>query len=441
MVETASDARRGLRGRAVTGLGPEFGKLWLGSAVSNLGDGASFVAVPLLASSLTDRPELVAGLSTAYAVPRLLVAVLSGVAVDRFDRRRLLVGVNLVRGAVLAVLGLLVWLGLASIWALYGVFVVLGLFETLADVSSFSVLPTVVAPRHLDRANGRLAAAQTVCDEIAGPPLGGLLFGIAAILPVLLDASSFVLAACCFWWLKGDFTPGPAATGEAADGPGEPRPNALAQIGEGLRYLAGHRLLRTLALMSVVTNLAYMLPFSVLVLFATNTLGLSPAEYGLALTVSAAGSLVGSFVAPAVRRLLGTGRTVGATLLLGAVAYLVMAVTDSALVVTAMLAVYFFYTTVWTITVSSLRQSLIPGELIGRVTGATRTFSLLGLLVGSLGGGLLAAHLGLRAPLWCGAALLGLTALLSLPWSRRNEPDQVAQAQAPVEEADPQPAS
>ena len=94
------------------------------------------------------------------------------------------------------------------------------------------------------------------------------------------------------------------------------------------------------------------------------------------------------------------------TLLLGAVAYGVMAASGSAVVVTAMLALYFFHTTVWTITVTSLRQALIPHHLLGRVGGASRSFSLLGLLLGSLAGGLIAAGPGLRATLWCGAVVL-----------------------------------
>ncbi|XVU29799.1 MFS transporter [Actinoplanes sp. CA-054009] len=397
-------------------LGPQFHRLLAGSAVSNIGDGVSFVVIPLLASTLTDRPELVAGLSTAYALPRLLVAILSGVAVDRFDRRRLMVTVNAARGAVLALLALLVWLEVANIWMLLGVFVVLGLFETLADVSAFSILPAVVAPQHLDRANSRLAGAQTIGDEIAGPPLGGLLFGIAAAVPILFDALTFGVAAVFFSSLRGNFRPADPAA------PPRGRRGVLREIGEGVRYLSGQRVLRSLAVLSVITNVAYMLPFSILVLYATKTLDLSPAGYGVVLTVSALGSLLGSVAAPAVRRLLGTTATVGVTLLIGAAAYAVLAVTDSVVLATAMLALYFFYTTIWTITVSSLRQALIPHHLLGRVTGTTRAFSLLGLLAGSLAGGLLAAGSGLRSPFWWAATLLAAAGLAAFPLLKRSEP-------------------
>jgi MFS family permease len=395
-----------------TGLGPQFRRLLAGSAVSNIGDGVSFVAIPLLAATLTDRPELVAGLSTAYALPRLLIAVFSGVAVDRFDRRRLMVGVNTARGAVLGVLALLVWLGLADIWMLFGVFIVLGLLETVADVSAFSILPAVVTPKNLDRANSRLAGAQTICDEIAGPPLGGLLFGLAAAVPILFDAVTFGVAALFFALLRGNFHPAPAHD-VTPD-----RRGVRHEITEGLRYLVGQRVLLSLAVMSAVTNIAYMLPFSVLVLYATETLGLHPAGYGVMLTVSALGSLLGSVAAPWVRRRLGTTPTIGVTLLIGGASYAVLAATASVILATAMLALYFFSTTVWTITVSSLRQSLIPNHLLGRVTGATRAFSLLGLLAGSVAGGLLAAASGLRTPFWWGSALLAVAGAAAFPLLR-----------------------
>ncbi|GAA2564000.1 MFS transporter [Winogradskya consettensis] len=403
------------------GLGGEFGKLWTGSAVSNLGDGISFVAIPLLAATLTDSATLVAGLSLAFTLPRLLVSVFSGALVDRMDRRRLMTIVNLARGGVMGVLFVLVAVDLISMPVLYAVFVVLGLLETVADTSAFSVLPTIVPARDLDRANGRLSTAQIVCDELLGPPLGGLLFGVAAALPVLVDAASFAIAGLLFLMLRGDFR-----QHLNTDVAREPM---IREIGHSLRWLGSHRLLRLLTVMLSLTSLAYMLPFSVLVLFATGTLRLSPAGYGIALAVSSLGGLAGSFVAPYLRRKLGTAWTIGGTLLLGAAAFLVIAATSSAVLFTAMLALYFFYTTIWSITVASLRQTLVPDEQRGRVAGANKTLGLLGLTLGSLGGGLIADAYGLRAPLWVAGGLLAATAFVALPVLHR-----AVTAMAPAEE-------
>lgn len=385
----------------------DFGKLWVGSGISNLGDGISFVAIPLLAASLTDSPELVAGLSFAYTLPRLLVAIISGALVDRMDRRLLMSAVNLTRGGVMTLLALSVALSWVSILVLYAVFVVLGLLETVADTSAFAVLPAIVEPEHLDRANGRLAATQTISDEFVGPPLGGILFGVAAALPILFDAASFVVAGILFLTLRGNYRAPPRSVND-------PQPSMLQQISEGVAYVARHRLLLVLSTMLVITSLAYMIPFSVLVLFTTQELGLTPSQYGIVLAVSASGSLAGALAASRIRRWIGTGRAIGYPLLVGAFAYFVIASTDSVPLITAMLALYFFQTTVWSITTVSLRQVLVPDHMRGRAAGVNKTFGLTGLAVGSVVGGVVAGHMGLRAPLWCAGLLLAGAGLVAV---------------------------
>ncbi len=384
--------------------GVEYRKLLAGSAVSNLGDGISFVAVPLLAATLTSSPALIAGLSFAYSVPRLVMSTFSGVVADRVDRRRLMVVVNAARGLMLFALVASVVADASSIWMLYTVFVALGLLETMADTSAFTVLPSIVGPEHLARANGRLATAQTIFDEIAGPPLGGLLFGVAAALPIAADATTFLVAALLFWSLRGRFRP----DREQAHSPTTLRH----ELNEGLRYLLGHRTLLSLATSGFLSSLAYMAPFSVLVLFATETVGLTPTEYGIALTISALGSLLGSLMADRLDAALGSAVAMRVMLVLGAASFAVLGISTSPVMVTAMLSVYFLHSAVWTICFASWRQRIIPNELLGRVGGAMRTFNLLGLVVGSAAGGLIAGIVGLQAPFWFGAATLVVAATL-----------------------------
>lgn len=392
---------------AVSGVrGVEYRKLLAGSAVSNLGDGISFVAIPLLAATLTSSPQLIAGLSFAYSLPRLLMSTFSGVIADRVDRRRLMVVVSAARGLMLFALVASVLADVSSIWMLYAVYVALGVLETMADTSAFAILPSIVSDADLARANGRLATAQTVCDEIAGPPIGGLLFGLAAAVPIAADATSFIVAALMFWWLRGQFRPD---RGLATS------PSTLRHdLAVGLRYLFANRTLRSLAASGFLSTLAYMAPFSVLVLFATRTVGLTSTQYGIALTISALGSLVGSLVADRLDTRLGSAPAMRAMLVLGAASFAVLAVSTSAVMVIAMLAVYFLHSTVWTIFFASWRQRIIPTELLGRVGAAMRTFNLLGLVLGSVAGGLVAGRIGLQAPFWFGAATLMVAAALPL---------------------------
>ncbi|MBF9069810.1 MFS transporter [Streptacidiphilus fuscans] len=384
-------------------------KLLLGSAISNLGDGVSFVAIPLLAVALTRNPALLAGLSFAYSLPRLLMSTFSGVLADRSERRRMLVAVSVLRGLLLVALATAVALHAASIWMLYGVFVLLGLLETLADTSAFVLLPSVVEADGLTRANSQLSAAQTVLDEIMGPPLGGLLIGIGAALAVATDAASFLVAAVFFWMIRGVFRPTREELAETAS------PSTMrSELKEGLAYLFGHRTLLPLALSNFLANLAYMMPFSLLALYATKKIGLTPAEYGIALSVSALGSLLGTVVASPLQRRLGTVWALRSMVLLGVAAFAVLAVTSSPVVMTVALAVYFVNSTVWTICYNTWRQQLIPDHLRGRVGAATRSFGLLGLVIGSALAAVAGPTLGLRAPFWLAAGALGIAVLLPL---------------------------
>lgn len=165
-------------------LGRGFGVLWSANALSNVADGVAFVSMPLLAASVTSDPRLVAGLATLYALVRLLVALPIGVWVDRIDRRTLIVTANLLRGGALLGFALTIQFGVSSLVVLYAAMAVVGTLESMADSASVAILPSLVGLERLDTANGRISAAQLVADEFAGPPLGGLLFALAASAPV-----------------------------------------------------------------------------------------------------------------------------------------------------------------------------------------------------------------------------------------------------------------
>jgi hypothetical protein len=176
------------------GLGPGFARLWTANAVSNLGDGVTLVAGPLLAASLTRDPRLVAGLAVAQRLPWLLFSLVSGALVDRLDRRLVMVRVDAARAVVVGLLGVAVLADAATLPLLYAIFFALGTAETLFDNAAVSILPAVVPTDQLSRANGRLLGAQMVANELVAPPLGGWLFAAAAAVPFLVDAGSFAAA-------------------------------------------------------------------------------------------------------------------------------------------------------------------------------------------------------------------------------------------------------
>ncbi len=373
-------------------LGPEYRKLWTSSTISNLGDGVTLVAGPLLAATLTRDPLLVAGLAFAQRLPWLLFSLVSGALVDRLDRRRVMAVVDVFRSAMVGFLGIAVLLDFANIPLMYAVFFALGTAETLFENASISILPSVVPKGSLERANGRLFGAQIIANEMAGPPLGGFLFATVAAAPFLLDAGTFAAGAALVLAMRGRFRV------EIVEG--APPTTLGDEISEGLRWLLRHRLLRTLAVTLGIMNLTFAATTSILVLFAQERLGIGSVGYGLLFSSLAVGGVLGSVAAERLVTWFGAGTTMRAGLLIEAVSPAFIALAQNAYVTGAMLALFGFHMIVWNVVTISLRQEIIPERLMGRVTSAYRLLGLGGASLGALFGGLLARSFGLAAPFW-----------------------------------------
>ncbi len=242
-------------------------------------------ALPLLAVRLTRSPTLVAGVTVAFGLPWLLFALQAGALADRLDRRRTMTVANAAQALVMVALAAAVVAGVASLPVLYGAALLIGVAQTLVDTSAQSILPTMVPPESLSRANGRLYAAELTANQFVGPPVGGLLAGIGIAWAFASSAAGYGLAVAGLLALSGRYRPErTTATSMRAD------------VAEGVRYLLRHRLLRTMAVMVGVDNLCFSAAFAVLVLYAVgdgSALGLDEASYGVLLTTTAIGSLVG----------------------------------------------------------------------------------------------------------------------------------------------------
>lgn len=389
-----------------SGLGARYHKLWSASAVSNLGDGLDSAAIPLLAALLTRDPMLFAGVAVANKLPWLLFALQAGAIADRVDRKRLMAAVNLVRFLLMAALGLAVLGDWATIWLLYVVAFALGIGETLFDNAAQAFLPSLVRRDQLETANGRLFAVEIVNNQFVGPPVGGFLFAIAAALPILVDAGTYAVSAALILAIPGTY-----AARRTTPPSGEVKRRMRSEIAEGLRWLWNHRLLRALALMLGLLNGMGSAVFAIFALFALDILGLSEIGFGVLLTTFAVGSVVGSLVAARVTRLLGRATALyGSAIIFGA-SMLVQGSTSSAVVVGAMAALSGVGTVVWNVITVSLRQAIIPDELLGRVNSVYRFLGWGSMPIGALLGGAIASAYGLRAPF----IVAGVAQLLALP--------------------------
>lgn len=380
-------------------LGRDYSRLWLASAVSNAGDGVFVVALPLLAATLTRSPARVAAVVFAGRLPWLLFALVSGALVDRWDRRRVMWVVDGLRCLVVLTMAAAVVGDVATIPLLMAGAFLLGVGETLFDNAAQSIVATVVGrdPARLQQANARLQGAEILANQFAGPPAGGLLFAAGRSVPLVADAVSFAVSSALI-----------AGMGTAPRLPrvGEARTRLRTEIVDGLTWLWRHRLLRTLALMVGAMNLAFTAGEAVLVLFAQDVLGVGPVGFGLLSLGGAAGGLLGTMVGTRLVGRLGAGPVLlGAAGAFGA-AQLGTGLLSEAWAVGAVFAVTGFAGVTWNVLTVSLRQSIVPEQLLGRVNSVYRLLAWGTMPLGAAAGGLLASWLGLRAPFLVGGAAL-----------------------------------
>lgn len=385
-------------------LGADFGKLWTASAVSNLGDGVTMVAGPLLVSTLTTDPAAVAGAVFAQQLPWLLFALISGAWADRLDRRRLVVAVNVVRALAIALLATSIAAGFVSVPLIYAVFFVLGTGETLADTASSAFVPTIVAERQLPLANSLLGGTFTVINQFAAKPIGAWLFTLAAALPFSLNAASFLASALLVALLRTVPPPAP---------PTSARRSLAVDIGAGLRFLWGHRLLRSLAVTMAFGNLVFCAAFAIFVLYARSVLGLSSFGYGVLLTAFAVGGLLGTVLAPWLMRSVGATVLLRLGLLIEVGLHATLAATSDPWPAAAAIVVFSIHAAVWGTIVVTIRQRTVPPTMYGRATSVYALLDLGGAALGSLTGGLVAQAYGLVATFWTAAAAMVLVTVVA----------------------------
>lgn len=381
-----------------------FHRIWTASAVSALGDGVYFAALPLLALTLTHSPILFGAMEACALLPWLFFGVVGGALVDRWDRRRTMVVADLCRFSLLVSVTALIAAGAADIYLLFAVVFLLGIGQVFFDTASVAFLPEVL-DRDLDTlqvANSRLQGAQQALGGFVGPPIGSLLFGVGRAVPILGDAVSFLFSSLTIWTLP-----------KSAPKPAKPRGSLLREVREGAAFLVGNRLLVGLSLRPAVGNFAFLGANAVLVLFVKETLHLGTAAYGLYLTANGIGALGGTAVAPRLAGRLGTGATLTLTAFVEAASLLGIGLSPNA----------------WTAGLGEMvlgaamgatmglgpavRQAIVPDHLMGRVAATARLIALCAGPMGAVFGGWLAHVAGLRAPFIAGAVILTAMAVMA----------------------------
>lgn len=382
----------------------KFRRLVTAGALSNLADGMFLIALPLVALSITREPAAFASVTLVGRLPWLLFSLPAGALADRLDRRRTMVLVNAGRAATIAVLSLVVLLDAAELWMLYLVAFTLGIGETLFDTAAQSLLPNVVDAADLDRANSRLYAVEMTANQFIGPPLGAALAGATLAGAVGSSSILYIAAAVTLLTVPGRFR---------AERTGPPT-RLRHDVVEGIRYLAGHRLLRVLAICVGVSNLASTAMISILPLYVISPgpVGLSEAGYGLLLTSIALGSVIGSTTVEWLHRRLGARRA----LLLASATFPIFSLAPALTTSVPLIATAFFvgglFSIAWNILTVSLRQRIVPDHLLGRVNAGYRFVAWGTMPLGAALGGLTGSAIGLAPALGVSAAVSGLCVVI-----------------------------
>jgi MFS family permease len=405
-------------------LGWRFAKLWAASTASALGSGLTLIAAPLLVASHTRDPLLVSGVSAISWLPWLLFALPGGVLVDRVDRRRLMLAIDWVRVAAMAILAVAVATGHAVIAALYAVLFVINAGEIVFRSASQAMIPAVVPRDSLERANGWLLGGTTLTEGMIAGPLGGFLFAVAVSLPFIANVGTYAVSAVLIGLVAGAYRP---AAAPAAIPAGGLVLSVRTEIAEGFRWLIGQRLLRTMAVLIGLLNVTLTAATAVLVLLARERLHLGSVGFGLLFTCMAGGGILGSVIGDRLIRLVTATWTIRIGLLVEAGTHLALAASRSPLLVGFALFAFGVHGALWGIVGSSLRQRLTPPAMLGRVGSTNLFIAAGGNCVGALLGGVIATRFGVTAPYWAGFVVaIVVSALTWRVFSRET----VAQAYA-----------
>lgn len=389
-------------------LGRSFRWLLTAAIISNLGDGIILAAGPLLVASQTSDPFLVSMAALSGYLPRLLFGVLGGAAADRFDRRHMVIAVNLGRAIALVVLVATIVTGNVSILVVLITLFVLGTAETFADSASSTLLPGLVARDDLALGNARMQGAYLLANQLVGPPIGAFLFAAGVALPFATNAVCLILGALLVSRLIT------SARSELRE-----RSSLRTEMGEGIRWLFAHPPMRTLALTIFTFNVTFGVAFSVLVLYASERLGMGPVGFGLLTSAIALGGILGVASYGRLTRRFSLGDIMRAGLLIETATHLSLAVTTSPVVALVTMVVFGAHEFVWGTAAELVRQRAVPDELLGRVTGVYRVAGAGGLVIGAPIGGLLASVSDITGPFWFG--FIGSALLVVVLWRRFDD--------------------
>ncbi|HUJ91387.1 MAG TPA: MFS transporter [Gaiellaceae bacterium] len=378
----------------------DFVKLWTGQTISEFGSAVSGLAIPWLAAKgLNATPFEFSLLTVLGFMPFILFALPAGVWVDRLRRRPILIVGDASRAVLLAWIPLGWYLGLLTIWQLFAITFVVGIFTVFFDVAYQSYLPSLVERNQLVDGNSKLQTTASAA-QVAGPGLAGALIGaLSAPYAILVDAASFIISTAFMIPIRRRETL-PERT------EGAPKPRMMPELKEGLRYVVTHRYLKWIAVCTGSANFFGNVAMAVGVLYMARELHMSALAAGIAMAGYGIGAIIGAVTTPRFQKAVGVGRAIWIPAMVFSLAGFAFPLAPVSFPTPVLFLGTFAFGVggmAYNITQVSLRQSITPERMQGRMNASMRWIVWGTLPLGALVGGAIATSFSVRTALWVGA--------------------------------------
>jgi MFS family permease len=355
----------------------DFWRFWLGETVSAFGTSFTQFAIPLLVFKLTGSAVYLAASAALFTVPHLLFGLLIGAWTDRTDRRRLMIATDLFAATAIASVPLAAVAGLLSIWWVLAVVFASSTFSIFFEASQFGAVPSLVAQEDLVTANGRIQASFAAAS-VAGPIAAGVLLVVLPLEQLLyIDAATFLVSAVALSLIRRPFNP-PLV---------RPRTSIRQDIGEGLRYVLRHPVLRNISAMMSLVNLVSVTAYAQLVLLAKERYGASDQQIGILFAAGGLGVVGCSLAAGPLRKRWSFGNVALGSLMLSGLLVIGLAYAPSFWIAVACWGLSSGLGVLFNINTGSLRQAIVPGHMLGRIITIAMVLAWSANPLGAMAGG------------------------------------------------------
>ena len=364
--------------RAQPQLGRDFWIFWLGQTISNFGSSITQFALPLLTFRLTGSAMNLALTTAATFLPYLLFGLVIGAWVDRLERKRLMIVVDTLQALTMAMVPLAAMLAVLNVFWLYAIAFMSSTLSIAFQAAEFAAIPSLVGQDDLVTANGRIQASYSAAT-VFGPLVAGVLVAFLALPDLLLvDAATFLISAFMLFGVRTRFNSDIQAQ----------KTKLRTAIVEGLRYVLHHPVLRAISIMMAIVNAVGATVFTQLVLFARQRLQATDSEIGFLYAAGSVGVILISLLAGQLRRRWSFGTVALGSLMISGLLNIMLAFTTSLWAAAVIWALFNGFAILFNINTGSLRQAIVPNELLGRVITIASVLATsavpLGAFVGAL---------------------------------------------------------